>query len=112
VDLAAARPEPVPQKGAVATELPADKSVGSAWDSAAVRHDVSTTAAGLSHAAERTTRPAEQRFERDRKTNQLVFKLVDLETGEALMQLPDQSLLDLRAYLRQAEAFKVVSRTA
>jgi hypothetical protein len=89
--------------GAVPTELPASQSVASAWEAAAVRSDISPHAATLARLAERTALPAEQRFERDRRTEVLVFKKIDPSTGEVMLQLPDQSLLDLRAYLKKHE---------
>jgi uncharacterized FlaG/YvyC family protein len=103
VPVQAVRPESSQQRGSVATELPARQSVGSAWEGSAVRNEASQTAAAMSRMAELVARPTEQRFERDRKTDALVFKRIDPASGEVLMQLPEQSLLDLRAYLRDLE---------
>ncbi|MDQ0473060.1 flagellar protein FlaG [Labrys wisconsinensis] len=87
-------------RDAVTTELSAGQSVSAAAGSDVVRTDVSPHAATLSRLAEAFQR-SETRFERDRKTEALVFKRIDPATGEVLLQIPDQSLLDLRAYLRQ-----------
>jgi len=58
----------------------------------------------------------EQRYERDRDTATLVFKRIDPTSGEVIMQLPTQSVLDLRAYLKQQEtsgqAETALSKTA
>jgi uncharacterized FlaG/YvyC family protein len=113
VPVQAVRPESPQQRGSVATELPARQSVASAWEAGAVRNDASPTAMAMSRMAELVARPVEQRFERDRKTDALVFKRIDPASGEVLMQLPEQSLLDLRAYLRDLEraAGPSISRT-
>jgi hypothetical protein len=89
--------------GAVATELPAPKTVASAWEASPTRMDLTPQAGALARLAQAMQRVPEQRFERDRKTDVLVFKQVDPGTGEVLLQLPDQSLLNLRAYLREQE---------
>jgi uncharacterized FlaG/YvyC family protein len=103
VPVQAMRPE-FSHRGSVRTELPARQSVASAWEASAARNDTSRTAAAMSRMAELVARPTEQRFERDRKTDALVFKRIDPASGEVLMQLPEQSLLDLRAYLRDLES--------
>jgi hypothetical protein len=103
VPVQVARPDPFVARGAVPTELPAVQSVGSAWDGSAVRTDLPQNPAALSRLAQAMQRTTEQRFERDRKTDTLVYKQVDPKTGEVLLQLPDQSLLNLRAYLKQVQ---------
>lgn len=103
VPVQALRPDAAPARGAVATELPADKSVASAEAGTGVRTDISQTPFGASRLAHAMQRTTEQRFERDRKTETLVYKQVNPNTGEVLLQLPDQSLLNLRAYLKQVQ---------
>ena len=87
---------------AVATELPSSKSVQSAWTSEPVDNQVSPQASVVSHAA-LAIKTTEQRYERDRETSTLVFKQIDPNSGEVIMQLPDQSVLNLRVYLKQQE---------
>jgi uncharacterized FlaG/YvyC family protein len=83
-----------------ATELPASQSVVPASQAPAVRNDASQAAASFGRLAQYLQRPTEPRFERDRKTDTLVFKKVDPSNGEVILQLPDQALLNLRAYLK------------
>jgi len=87
---------------AVATELPSTKSVQSAWTSEPVENRISSHAAIAGRLAA-TFKTSEQRFERDPDTATLVFKRIDPTSGEVIMQLPTQSVLDLRAYLKQQE---------
>jgi hypothetical protein len=104
VPVQVARTDGFVPRGSVTTELPSPQVVGSAWEGAAVRTDLSHEATLLSRLAQYMQRTPEQRFERDRKTEVLVFKQVDPSTGQVLLQLPDQSLLNLRAYLKEQEA--------
>ena len=87
---------------AVRTELAPVLSVQPAWSSAPVDNRVSQHAASASRLAD-VIKSTEQRFERDRDTNTLVFKQIDPKSGEVIMQLPTQSLLDLRVYLKQQQ---------
>jgi len=87
---------------AVRTELPARKSVQSAWASDPVENRVSTHAALASRVAE-VVKATEQRYERDRDSSTLVYKQIDPTSGEVIMQLPTESVLNLRAYLKQQE---------
>ena len=100
---------------AVATELPSTKSVQSAWTSEPVENRISSHAAIAGRLAQ-AIKATEQRFERDPDTATLVFKRIDPTSGEVIMQLPTQSVLDLRAYLKQQDttshAEAAVSKTA
>jgi len=100
---------------AVATELPSTKSVQSAWTSEPVENRISSHAAIAGRLAQ-AIKTTEQRYERDRDTATLVFKRIDPTSGEVIMQLPTQSVLDLRAYLKQQEtsgqAETALSKTA
>lgn len=40
------------------------------------------------------------RFEREDKTNQLVMRLVDVESGETIRQLPPEEIIDLAQVLK------------
>jgi len=91
------------RRDAVSTELPVSQSVASTGD-AAVQNDVSRNAEAFGRLAQYFQKPLEQRFERDRKTEVLVFKKVDPANGDVILQLPDQSLLNLRAYLKDQES--------
>ena len=95
-----ARPDYHAKTDAVATELPSSKSVQSAWPSEPVENRISPQAATISHMVQ-IIKTTEQRYERDRETSTLVFKQIDPNSGEVIMQLPNQSLLNLRAYLKQ-----------
>ena len=99
----------------VATELPSTKSVQSAWTSEPVENRISSHAAIAGRLAQ-AIKTTEQRYERDRDTATLVFKRIDPTSGEVIMQLPTQSVLDLRAYLKQQEttsqAEAALSKTA
>jgi flagellar protein FlaG len=97
------RPDVFAPAGSVATELPAGQTVSPPREAAPTRNDVSRHADLMSRLGYASQRQTEQRFERDRKTEVLVFKQVDPSTGEVIMQLPDQSLLNLRAYLRDQQ---------
>ena len=97
------RPDVAAPRHAVPTELPLGQSVGSVGDAPAVRNDVSQQSAMLGRLAQFMQRPLEQRFERDRKTDLLVFKKIDPRYGDVVLQLPDQSLLNLRAYLKDQQ---------
>ena len=97
------RPDVIAARNAVPTQLPVGQSVGSVGDAPAVRNEVSQQSAMLSRLAQFMQRPLEQRFERDRKTDVLVFKKIDPRYGDIVLQLPDQSLLNLRAYLKDQQ---------
>jgi|tagenome__1003787_1003787.scaffolds.fasta_scaffold18388317_1 uncharacterized FlaG/YvyC family protein len=114
VPVQAARPDGFVTRDAVQTELPARQTVASPWEGSAVRTDVTPYGATLTRLAQLMQRPTEQRFERDRKTETLVYKQVDPSTGQVILQLPDQSLLNLRAYLKEQEALSApsVAKTA
>lgn len=94
------RPDAYARPEAVRTELPATKSVQSSWPGQPVEKQVSQHASALGRLAA-DPHPTEQRFERDKDTSTLVFKQIDPESGEIIMQLPSKHLLDLRAYLKQ-----------
>jgi uncharacterized FlaG/YvyC family protein len=101
-------------RDAVPTELPPQQSIAAAAGSDAVRTDLSPHAATLSRLAETFQRSSEARFERDRKTDTLVFKRINPTTGEIILQIPNQSLLNLRAYLKQTEdsSHSAIEKTA
>src|SRR5690349_8767552 len=75
-----------------ATELPASQAVIAASQVPAVRNETSQASASFGRLAQYLQRPTEPRFERDRKTDTLVFKKVDPSNGEVILQLPDQAL--------------------
>jgi flagellar protein FlaG len=105
VPVAPLRADAAAPRDMVATELPATQSVVAASQAPAVQNDASGAAAAFGRLAQAFQRPTEQRIERDRKTELLVFKKVNTANGEVVLQLPDQSLLNLRAYLKeQADA--------
>ena len=48
-------------------------------------------------------REIHREFERDRETSALVFKSIDVSTGEVVQQYPEEARLNLRAYLSSKE---------
>ena len=56
-----------------------------------------------STANENRERQIRHEFERDRETSALVFKSIDVSTGEVVNQYPQEARLNLRAYLVSEE---------
>lgn len=44
-----------------------------------------------------------QQYDRDPDTKTLVYKAIDSATGQVLVQLPDESMLRMRAYLQSLQ---------
>jgi uncharacterized FlaG/YvyC family protein len=80
---------------AVATELPASKSVAVADASARVRNDLATASAFESH----------QVFV-DRASALVVFQVLDDRTNLVVRQFPDEAVLRRRAYFRTLDLAK------
>ena len=77
---------------AVATELPAHRSVGAADPSARLRNDPQDTAADTS-----------KHVMLDRNAGAMVYQVVDNRTSLVVRQFPDQQFLRRRAYARALE---------
>lgn len=106
-----ARADVLAQAGGVAVDLPPEKTVQSAPAGAAVNVEVRAEARDARNRAddERGTltadEPVEDPIERkliiDPQTRAVVFQKRDQQTGETISQLPDETLLKLRAYTRE-----------
>jgi hypothetical protein len=91
-EAAMVRPEAAPVKTAVATVLAPSKSVTAA-------HDTSRSAAegsGYNAAAPQSRRE----FSFDAQTRDVIFRVIDVRTGQVERQVPDAALLRMRAYTR------------
>jgi uncharacterized FlaG/YvyC family protein len=106
------------QAGSVAVELPPEKTVQSASAGAAVNvevraetRDAQSRADGERRARDNAqnsreaARAADETVERkliiDPRTRAIVLQKKDPDTGETISQLPDETLLKLRAYSRE-----------
>ena len=82
------------------TELDADRAVTRVGETDAVRVDISEDAGRRAALDAALKRVLERRNEVDEATNALVTRTVDRLTGEVVEQIPAESLLKLRAYIR------------
>jgi hypothetical protein len=92
VATAMAQPASPEADEAVATELPAHKSVAAADASAPVRHDPQSASDNLSH-----------QVILDRDAGSIVYQVVDNRTSLVVRQFSDQGFLRRRAYARALE---------
>jgi hypothetical protein len=86
------RAEPAPAQQAVASELPPEKSV-TAPPKARAADDQS--------ADSRSARAREVVI--DNETQQVIFRARNVQSGEVVWQVPEESLLRLRAYVRSLD---------
>lgn len=125
------------QAGSVAVDLPPEKTVQSASAGAAVNVEVRAEARDAQsradgerraranaqnnrEAARTTDETVERKLVIDPQTRAIVLQKKDLQTGETISQLPDETMLKLRAYARELgerakeaeEAHHQVERTA
>lgn len=106
------------QAGGVAVDLPPEKTVQSASAGAAVNVEVRAEARDAQsradgerraranaqnnrEAARATDETVERKLIIDPQTRAIVLQKKDLQTGETISQLPDETLLKLRAYSRE-----------
>ena len=85
------RPEPAPVREAVATDLAPAQSVTAASGADAPRHDA-------------TPAPDAQvrKIVLDAHSREVIFQVLDADSGRVVRQIPDEALLRLRAYARAA----------
>lgn len=83
----------------VATELSPEAAVQQAGDTEAVRLDPSRVAGAALDAI--VSEFIKRNVEIDPRTRELVFQVVDRETGDVVRQTPDEAILRLRAYIRE-----------
>lgn len=94
------RTEPLPTPDAVRTELPPASTVVAATETPPARLDVSRSAARLQEAEAAAQDAIKRNLTVDQETRQVVYKAVDTRSGMTVEQIPDESLLKLRAYVR------------
>ncbi len=109
------RQETAPVQGAVRTDLPATVAVSAPSDTEAAHLDLSAVARRVQAArakaeAKAQTQQAVDTIERslaeDQDTREMVFKATDTRTGQVVLQIPDEALLRLRAYVAAQQAHK------
>jgi hypothetical protein len=88
---AVVRPEPVPARQTVATELAPSQSVTASAESANARNDGPNNALLKGTARE---------FVLDAQSREMIFRVVDVRSGRVVRQVPDEALMRLRAYNR------------
>lgn len=83
------RPEPAPAAEAVATDLAPAQSVTAAAGSNAPRHDA-------------TSAPDAQvrKIVLDAHSRELIYQVLDADSGRVVRQIPEEAMLRLRAYTR------------
>jgi len=107
------RQETAPVQGAVRTDLPATETVSASADTEAARLDLSAAARRVQVAkakaeaksqAQQAVDTIERSLAEDRDTREMVFKATDTRTGRVVLQIPDEALLRLRAYVAAQQA--------
>lgn len=99
------QPEPVK------TDLPEEKAVSSAKEAEPQRE----TSNGADRPVEDAPRQLERKLYRDADTNSLVFRAINPENGDVVVQIPDDSVLRMRRLLAaydQQEQQSKIDRTA
>jgi hypothetical protein len=87
------RPEPVPLRTAVATELGAARSVNAASEAAsATAHDPARDALAPP--------PTTEKIMIKPQTRDVVSRVISTSSGEVISQIPGETMLKLRAYFR------------
>jgi hypothetical protein len=89
--------------GAVKTELAPDAAVQQVGEGEAVVFDPARAAPGAALDAV-LSEFIKQNIEIDPKTREVVFQVVDRESGRVIRQTPDETTLRLRAYVRDLRA--------
>ena len=89
--------------GAVKTELAPDAAVQQVGETEAVVFDAARAAPGAALDAV-LSEFIKQNVEIDPKTREVVFQVVDRESGRVIRQTPDEATLRLRAYVRDLRA--------
>lgn len=62
--------------------------------------------------SELRARETRREFEVDRETSALIFRSIDVSTGEVVQQYPEEARLNLRAYLEGREAEQLDDQSA
>jgi flagellar protein FlaG len=95
------RAETLAAAGAVRTDLPPEAAVQQLAEADAVRFEPSDGAQARAKVDAALRTMIERHIEIDPKTREVVYQIVDSESGEVIRQTPDQALLRLRAYARE-----------
>ena len=103
------RQETAPVQGAVRTDLPPTEAVSALADTEAARLDLSAAARRAQEAKTKAETKSQgdtiqRTLAEDRDTREMVFKATDTRTGQVVMQIPDEALLRLRAYVAAQQA--------
>jgi hypothetical protein len=89
-ETAQVRPEPIPARGAVSTELAPSQSVLAAANAAAARNHQERAA------QQQTTHD----IVIDPAAREVIFRVVDVRSNRVVRQVPDQAMLRMRVYTR------------
>ena len=84
-----ARPDPAPVRQAVATDLAAAQSVTAAANAEAARNDAQSAQESNVH-----------KIILDAHSREVIFQVVNEQSGRVVRQIPDEAMLRLRAYTR------------
>ena len=90
LETAQVRPEPIPARGAVVTDLAPSQSVVAAANVAAARND-----------SERASeQPTTHDIVIDPAAREVIFRVVDVRSNRVVRQVPDQAMLRMKVYSR------------
>ncbi|MHB2168824.1 flagellar protein FlaG [Alsobacter sp. R-9] len=112
------RPDTPAVRAGVSTEVASEAAVTAVEDSSPTRVDISRTARTLQAMEAPQGQPLRRETTRDEETSSLVYRVTNEKTGQVVQQIPDETLLRLRAAIaeqqqRRAEAEgAVVEKTA
>lgn len=87
----------------IATELAPEAAVQQTGEAEAMRYEPGRAAAGAALDAT-VSEFIKRNIEIDPQTREVVFQVVDRQTGRVLRQTPDEAILRLRAYVRELRA--------
>ena len=106
---ASPRPDALHAAPGVSTELPAASTVQQTGETEAVLFDAARSAPGAALDAA-LSEFIRRHIEIDPRTREVVFQVIDRETGRVLRQTPDEAMLRLKAYMRELRAAEVDER--
>src|ERR1043165_2549431 len=86
-----ARPDPAPVRQAVATDLAPAQSVTASTNADAARHDAKPAQDNDSNV---------RKIILDAHSREVIFQVVNAQSGRVVRQIPDEAMLRLRAYTR------------
>jgi flagellar protein FlaG len=96
-----ARADTLQSAAAVATELAPEAAVQQASKVEPVRFEQSSELQSRAALDAVVRDMIKRRLEIDPKTKEVIFQVVNKETGEVLRQIPDEAMLKLRAYAKE-----------